>query len=297
MSRLLLTAGLLLVSLITPSHLLAQDKPAAKAEDKKPDDKKPEDKKPEDKKPEDKKPEPPKPKETAPPIVDPGVPGTPDQNGKAPADAVVLFDGTNFDAWRGDKADEPVKWTLLADEKSMEISKGGGTLRTKDSFGFGQYHLEFRTPSEVKGSGQGRGNSGIYTLGGPEVQVLDSYNNETYFNGQCGSIYGFYAPLVNACRPPGVWQTYDILYLPPAIGEDGKATRPATMTVLHNGVLIHAQAEIKDIKDPKRKGPINLQDHGNPVRYRNIWYRPFPPAAEEKKPEEKKPDAKPADAK
>ena len=171
-----------------------------------------------------------------PPVVTPGVHGTPNKVGTPPSDAVVLFDGTNFDQWESSKKDGEVKWKLV--DGAMEVVKGGGSLRTRKKLGYGQYHIEWRTPPEVKGSGQGRGNSGVFPLGGPEVQVLDSYDNSTYTHGQAGAIYNRYPPLVNACRPPGVWQTYDIIVHAPIVAADGKVTRKSAYTVLHNGVLI-----------------------------------------------------------
>ena len=137
--------------------------------------------------------------------------------------------------------------------------------------GYGQYHIEWRTPAEVKGSGQGRGNSGVFPLGGPEVQVLDSYDNSTYTHGQAGAIYNRYPPLANACRPPGVWQTYDIIVHAPIVGADGQVIRKSAYTVLHNGVLIQDNMEVGG--NVGKTGQLSLQDHGNPVRYRNIWYR------------------------
>ncbi len=210
---------------------------------------------------------------THPPIVDPGQPSTPAKVGSAPSDAIVLFDGTNFDMWEGTRGDKTVKWKLLEDG-SMEVTKGGGSLRTKERYGFGQYHIEFRTPEVVKGKGQGRGNSGVFPMGKAEIQVLDSYDNLTYRDGQCGAIYKRHVPIVNACRQPGVWQTYDLIVHPPLLDAEGKKLRNGAYTVLHNGVLIHAYAEINASRATDA-GQLSLQDHGNPVRYRNIWHRPW----------------------
>ena len=205
-----------------------------------------------------------------PPIVNPGTHGNPDKVGKPPSDALVLFNGKNFDKWESTKGGE-VKWKLV--EGAMEVVRGTGTIQTKEKLGYGQYHVEWRTPKEVKGSGQGRGNSGFFPLGGPEVQVLDSYKNLTYSHGQAGAIYNRYPPLVNACRAPGVWQTYDVLVHAPIQDQDGKYIRKSAYTVLHNGVLIQDNMEVGG--GAGKTGHLRLQDHGNPVRYRNIWHRPY----------------------
>lgn len=205
-----------------------------------------------------------------PPVVTPGVYGNPDKVGKAPSDAIVLFDGNNFDQWESSKGG-PVKWKLI--DGAMEVVRGTGVIQTKKKLGYGQYHVEWRTPDVVKGSGQGRGNSGFFPLGGPEVQVLDSYKNSTYSHGQAGSIYNRYPPLVNACRAPGVWQTYDVIVHAPVQDKEEKYIRKSAYTVLHNGVLIQDNMEVGGSKG--KTGNLRLQDHGNPVRYRNIWHRPY----------------------
>ena len=196
-----------------------------------------------------------------------------------PSDAIVLFDGKDLSQWRNDKGGE-AKWKLLGDG-SMEVNATGSIL-TKQEFGDCQLHVEWATPREVKGDGQGRGNSGVYLQGRYEIQVLDSYHNKTYFNGQAGSFYGHAAPLVNASKPPGEWQTYDIIYVAPKLAADGKTVTPGSFTVLHNGVLVQHQTPVKGdattaaaFQGVAPKGPILLQDHGNPVRYRNIWIRPL----------------------
>jgi hypothetical protein len=208
--------------------------------------------------------------DSIPPVVSPGHYGNPNQAGKPPSDAIILFDGSNFDHWESTKG-EPVKWKLI--EGAMEVVRGTGTIQTKEKLGYGQYHVEWRTPEEVKGSGQGRGNSGFFPLSGPEVQVLDSYKNSTYSHGQAGSIYNRYPPLVNACRAPGVWQTYDVIVHAPIMDKDGNYIRKSAYTVLHNGVLIQDNMEVGG--GVGKTGHLRLQDHGNPVRYRNIWHRPY----------------------
>jgi hypothetical protein len=216
-----------------------------------------------------------------PAIIDPG------SAGRAPSDAIVLFDGSDLSAWKG--AD---KWIV----KDGEATVRGGGGQTKQSFGDCQLHLEFATPKEVKGEGQGRGNSGVYLMGQYEVQILDSYDNVTYYDGQCGSLYKQYPPLVNACRKPGEWQTYDIVFEAPRFDSVGNLTRPAYVTVLQNGVLIQNHTELQGgtfwAEAPKYtphadKLPINLQDHGNPVKFRNIWIRELKPRTYEVKPSSK----------
>ena len=209
-----------------------------------------------------------------PTVIDPGGPGVP------PSDAIVLFDGKDLSKFRGEKQTEPT-WKLH--DGVMESTPPGGIF-SKEEFADCQVHVEFATPVNVKGDGQGRGNSGVYLMGRFEIQVLDNYNNKTYPNGQCGAMYGNYAPLVNACRKPGEWQTYDIIFTAPKFDEMGKATKRARMTVLQNGVLVQNNAEIYGetfndkpalyIAHPP-KGPIKLQDHNNPTRFRNVWIRPL----------------------
>ncbi len=203
-----------------------------------------------------------------PPVVTPA-----DTPGGPPSDAVVLFDGTDLSAWNG--ADG---WEV---KDGIAIPKKGG-LSTKQSFGDIQMHVEWATPAEVKGSGQGRGNSGIYLMGKYEVQVLDSYQNETYFDGSAGSLYKQWPPLVNASRKPGEWQTYDIAFTAPRFDANKTLVRPGYVTVFHNGVLVQNHSELTgstSFETPPKyephseKQPIQLQFHGNPVRFRNIWVR------------------------
>ncbi len=202
-----------------------------------------------------------------PKVIDPGSPGG------VPSDAIVLFDGKDLAQWKGGE--------------NWEVKDGTATSRkndisTKQSFGDCQIHVEFAPPAEVKGSGQGRGNSGVYLMGRYEVQVLDSFENKTYFDGQCGALYKQQPPTVNASRRPGEWQSYDIVFEAPRFDESGKVTKPAIITVLHNGVLIHNHVELQGttsyFKAPEyerhpAKLPIEIQFHGNPVRFRNIWIR------------------------
>jgi len=214
-----------------------------------------------------------------PPVVTP-----PERFGQPPADpaTIVLFDGTDLSEWVSDKGG-PAKWIVR--DGYMEVTKKAGGIHTKRSFGNCQLHIEWCTPSVVKGSGQGRGNSGIFFMGRYELQVLDSYNNDTYPDGQAASIYGQYPPIVNACRKPGQWQSYDVAFLRPIFDKNGKCIRPARITVFHNGIVVHNNVEIKGTTAHKKKArytphpdkaPLYLQDHGNPVRYRNIWIRELP---------------------
>jgi hypothetical protein len=198
----------------------------------------------------------------------------------APSDAIVLFDGKDFSKWRGEKGD--VQWKIS--DGYMETT-ATGRIRTKDEFGDFQLHLEFATPSEVKGKGQGRGNNGVNIFGRYEIQVLDSYNNPTYADGQAAAIYGQTPPLVNASKPPGEWQTYDIIWETPRWDENSKLVKKGYVTVLHNGAVVHHRRELTgntghrivgtyDKPHPPR-GFIELYEHGNPVRFRNIWIRPL----------------------
>jgi hypothetical protein len=210
-------------------------------------------------------------KSEEPPVVDPGPVGGP------PSDAVVLFDGKDLSKWRGERSAEP-KWKL---ENGVAETTPMGGIFSKEEFGDCQLHVEWASPSVVKGDGQGRGNSGVYLQGRYEIQVLDSYNSKTYPNGQAGAFYGHNAPLVNACRKPGEWQSYDIIFHAPKQTPDGKV-KPGSFTVLHNGVLIQDHIPVggepttaAPLKGVVEKGPLYLQDHGNPVRFRNVWIRPL----------------------
>lgn len=203
-----------------------------------------------------------------PKVIDPGPTGGP------PSDAIVLFDGKDLSRWRGANAE--AKWKIA--DGALEVN-GTGNLFTKEEFGDCQLHVEWASPAEVQGADQGRGNSGVYFQGRYEIQVLDSFQNKTYPDGQAGAFYGNFPPLVNACRKPGEWQAYDIIFHPPRLGEDGKTVVPGSLTVLHNGVLIQDHVPVKAptvaaaFGGLTPKGPLVLQDHGNPVRYRNLWIR------------------------
>ena len=216
-----------------------------------------------------------------PPVVTPGVCGTQDA-APPPSDALVLFDGKDLSNWTDVKG-EPSRWVVR--DGFMESVKGAGYVRTKPEFGSVQLHVEFATPSTVVGNGQGRGNSGVFLQGKYEVQVLDSFENKTYADGQCGALYGRAVPLVNASCRPGQWQTYDIVYRRPEFDQSGKVTRKATFTVIHNGVLIQDHValdggtdwlgphNVSEYAPHPDKGPLMFQEHNNPVRYRNVWVR------------------------
>lgn len=205
---------------------------------------------------------------------------TPGEGTKPPSDAIVLFDGSNFSEWQSAKDSSNATWTLNGDG-SATVRPGAGDIITKKAFGDCQLHIEFRTPSVVKGESQGRGNSGIFLQNRYEIQVLDCYQNRTYSNGQTASVYKQSLPLVNACRKPGEWQTYDILYTAPRFNNDGILIAPARVTVIHNGVVAQLNTEIKGPTEyiglpnykAHGKSGIKLQDHGDLVGYRNIWIR------------------------
>jgi hypothetical protein len=206
-------------------------------------------------------------------IITPGA-----SPGVAPSDATVLL-GPGADASQWQATDgKPISWPI----KDGVLQSGKGMIETKAQFTDFQLHVEFATPKEVKGTGQGRGNSGVFLLGVFEVQVLDSYQNQTYPDGQAAAMYGQYPPLVNASRPPGEWQAYDIVFTAPRFNASGAVDRPAMVTVFHNGVVVHNATAYQGPTEHKiirkyaaahAKGPIRLQDHGNPVHFRNIWIR------------------------
>lgn len=219
-----------------------------------------------------------------PPVVTPG-----EKLGDAPSDAVVLFDGANLDAWQtaGKKTEDgqpqPAGWTI--EEDAMVIAGRKGSIETREEFGDCQLHIEWSSPIEAQGKSQGRGNSGIILMGRYEIQVLDSYQNDTYPDGQAGAIYGQYPPQVNVTRKPGEWNVYDIVFEAPRF-EGEKLVKPAKATVFHNGVLVQhareltgpmAHKEVHAYQPHPPKGRLLLQDHGNPVRYRNIWIRHLRP--------------------
>ncbi len=213
-------------------------------------------------------------------------------HGDAPSDATVLFDGKDLSKWNNGE-----KWEI----KDGYATVKGGDIVTRDSFGDYQLHVEFATPEVVKGNGQGRGNSGVFLANRYEVQVLDSHDNKTYFDGQCASLYKQTPPMVNVCKKPGEWQTYDIIFTAPRFDEsakDVKVQKPGYVTVIHNGVVVQNHFELQGntnydkpaayVKHPLKQ-PIRLQNHGDLVKYRNIWIREIK-ALEGKKPEDKKPE-------
>jgi hypothetical protein len=202
---------------------------------------------------------------------------TPGKDHEPPSDAVVLFDGKDLSKWNGGD-----KWII----KDGYAISAKADIVTKDSFGDCQIHVEWAAPEVVKGRGQGRGNSGVYIMDRYEVQILDSYDNKTYFDGQCASIYKQTPPMVNACRKPGEWQTYDIIFETPHFTYDGGVKKPGYVTLLHNGVAVLNHFELQgdtnfdrppSYRKHAEKMPIHLQNHGNPVRFRNIWLRELTP--------------------
>lgn len=220
-----------------------------------------------------------------PPLVTPGTFSSQEQPGKPPSDAIVLFDGTEASLanWSSDKdVNQPTKWIVR--DGAFECVPKSGYVRTKQEWGDCQLHVEWSAPAKVEGNSQGRGNSGIFPMGQVEVQVLDNYDNPTYADGFASSVYGVNPPFANALQPPGKWQVYDIVFRRP-VYKDGKEVDGGYLTVFVNGVLTQDHTPIegggghmgrsKPHPFPE-KGPLKLQDHGNPVRYRNIWYRPLP---------------------
>jgi hypothetical protein len=205
-------------------------------------------------------------------VVTPGVATAP------PSDAIVLFDGSGIGGWMS-VAGGDAGWKV--ENGYMEVVPGTGDIQTKEQLGNCQIHLEWAAPEVIKGESQGRGNSGVFLMGCYEIQVLDCYENPTYPDGTTGGIYGQYPPLVNACRKPGEWQTYDILWCAPEFDGD-TLVKPAFVTVIHNGIVLHHHKELQGPTQHRAlasyaahpaKGPLRLQDHGDLVRYRNIWYR------------------------
>jgi hypothetical protein len=214
-----------------------------------------------------------------PPVITPGTASTPQKAGQPPSDAVVLFDGSDLSKWESVNGG-PAKWKV--GKGYFEVVAKTGAIRTKQGFGDCQLHVEWMTPDPPHGEDQDRGNSGIFPMGLYEIQVLDSYKNDTYPDGQASAIYGQYPPLVNAVRPPGQWQTYNIVFHGPRFDKDGKLLRKARVTVFLNGVLTQDNVELTGptahkmrppYKPTPEKLPLELQDHNHPVRYRNIWLR------------------------
>lgn len=200
--------------------------------------------------------------------------------GGMPSDAKVLFAGTGTDAWENVKGGGPIGWKVV--DGALVVTPGSGDIRTREAFGDVQLHLEFRTQAKPNGEGQGASNSGVFLMERYELQVLDSYRNKTYVNGQAASVYKQYPPLVNASRPPGEWQSYDVLFTAPRFAADGRVLSPARMTAFHNGVLVQHDVALRGPTvyqgQPKyeshaAKLPLRLQDHGDPVAFRNIWIR------------------------
>jgi len=224
--------------------------------------------------------------EPVPAVVTPGA-----TDSAPPSDAIVLFDGTNLDQWVATADKSPAQWTVA--NGVMTVNKRAGNIETKRSFTSYQLHMEWRIPENITGADQARGNSGVFLAStgrgdaGYELQILDSYNNKTYVNGQAGSLYKQAIPLVNAMRKPGEWQTYDVVWIAPRFNDDGSVRTPAHVTVFHNGVLIQQHVELKGetlyIGAPEYKkydaAPIKLQAHGDPspaISFRNIWVRELP---------------------
>ena len=216
-------------------------------------------------------------------VITPGTCSTQDTPGKAPSDAIVLFDGKDLSHWVGGGG-HAAPWKVV--DGAMVIAPGKGAIVSKEKFGDCQIHVEFASPDPPHGRDQDRGNSGVIIMERYEIQVLDSYENLTYADGGASAIYGQYPPLVNASRPPGQWQTYDILFTAPRFKDDGTLESPAYSTVLHNGVVVHnhtahvgamAYRAVGQYHKHAAKEPILLQDHGHPVKFRNIWVREIKP--------------------
>jgi hypothetical protein len=220
-----------------------------------------------------------------PTVVQPGTGVPPEAPGKPPADAIVLFDGKDLSAWKSQKGDAAAPWKV--ENGHFEIVPKSGGIETRQSFGDVQLHIEWMAPSPARGKDQDRGNSGVFFGGGRyEVQVLDNFESQTYPDGQAGALYGQYPPLVNACRRPGEWQAYDIVYEAPRFDEAGNVVKRARVTVFHNGVVVQHATEYAGpathkVRTPysvhPQKLPMSLQDHDHPVRFRNVWVRELKP--------------------
>lgn len=211
--------------------------------------------------------------EPEPAVVTPGAGASP------PSDAIVLFDGESLAGWVHEDG-RAAEWRV--GDGAFTVVPGSGSIRTRQSFGDVQLHIEWRAPAVVEGEGQGRGNSGVFFQGLYEVQILDSFENRTYSNGQAASVYKQHSPLVNASRPPGEWQVYDIVFEAPVFGDNGSLRKPAYVTVFHNGVLVQNHVQLTgpmtfrglpQYRAHEAKRPLMLQDHKNPVSFRNIWIR------------------------
>lgn len=209
-------------------------------------------------------------------VVTPGAP-----LGAAPSDAEVLFGGADLSKWQSANGSGPARWKIESGD--LVVSPGAGNISTREAFGDCQLHVEWSTPSPPKGDGQDRGNSGVFLMSRYEIQVLDSYQAQTYPDGQAAAIYGQFPPLVNAARRPGEWQVYDIVFTAPRFKGNALAA-PAFVTVFHNGVVVHDHTALIGATGHRvlgsytphdLKGPLTLQDHAHPVRYRNIWIRPL----------------------
>jgi hypothetical protein len=214
-----------------------------------------------------------------PSVVTPGTPSAQEKPGMPPADAIVLFDGKDLSNWVDNKGG-PARWKVV--NGAIEVAPGTGDIHTRQPFGDCQLHVEWAEPNPPHETDQARGNSGVYLMSRYELQVLDSYQNKTYADGEAGAIYGQFPPLVNVSLPPGQWQTYDIIFHGPRFGADGKLLRPARVTVLQNGVLVQDHVSLTGPTDYQarppykphpEKMPLLLQDHDQPVQFRNIWIR------------------------
>ncbi len=208
------------------------------------------------------------------------TPGNFSQSAQPPSDAIVLFDGTDLSQWRDKKDGAPCSWTV---HDGVAVS-AKGDIQTTNVFGDIQLHLEFREPTPPTGEGQGRGNSGVFLMSQYEVQILDCYSNMTYADGATAGLYGQHPPLVNACTPPGTWETYDIIFTTPHFDDKGNVTRPAYVTVIQNGVVVQNHQAFRGATNWRVPGkytahadqmPLALQFHNNPVSFRNIWVRPI----------------------